>query len=323
MKVRHLVIIFLLLSTMFSCKKVKLNKAPIADAGPAVNMLRSGDTATLTGKGTDADGIITGYLWSEVSGPNIPYIHTPGSVSTKVTNLIAGKYYFQLMVIDDDGATGLDTVSVTVLPAIIKTLTLQPGPGEGQDAFVFTRQNDNASLNTNFGISPQMTYQEWTWNADGFGEGTLRTYLKFSALSAIPSNAEILSAKLNLYGVPSDGFSPQGNSHYPGSPYGSSPDNTGWLQRVTSNWDQMAITWNNKPGTTNTNQLSLPGTTARWNFNLSDLDVTEMIKTMVSTSSNFGFCLSLQNEATYRCVLFASSEASDPGLRPKLVVVYR
>jgi hypothetical protein len=325
MKVYNLFMSIMLVVTIFSCSKTKLNKVPVADAGPSMVIQMPTDSVILSGTGFDTDGMIAGYLWSKVSGPVIPAIHTPGQATTKITGLGAGKYYFQLMVIDDDGATGLDTMSVTVLPATTKVLTLQPGPEEGQDAFVFIRNGDpNVTANSTAGNEPSLIYMRWTWNAQGLGEGTIRSYLKFAGLSTIPSNSEILSAKLSLYGPSSDPHAPQGNSHYPGSPYFAyAPENMGWVERVTADWNELTLTWNNKPGTTATNRVTIPSSTSLWNYNVTDLDITEMVKTAVSGSSNFGFCLSLQNEAIYRSVIFASSDSPNPALRPKLVVTYK
>ncbi len=322
MKTNSLVAATVLLVMAAGCKKVKLNKVPHADAGPSQTVQLQTDSIILTGNGTDEDGTIMGYLWSKLAGPNIPAIHTPAAASTRVTGMIAGVYRFQLMVVDDDGATGLDTVSVTILPAQLTTVTMQPGT-DGQDALVITKDGDNTSPNLNIGQHTELVYSKWTYGGQGFGEGAMRSYIRFAAVSSIPANAEILSAKLSLYGVASSGFTPEGNSHFPGSPYGSGPDNPGWIKRVTSNWEEATITWNNKPGTVDAGQASIPGTTTQWNFNATDIDVTDMVRTMVSTNSNYGFCLTLQNEAIYRNVIFASSEATDAARRPKLVVVYR
>jgi len=133
-----------------------------------------------------------------------------------------------------------------------------------------------------------------------------------------------VSAKLYLYGVQTNltTFAP-GNSHYPGSPYGSNPDNQGWVRKVTANWDEATLNWTNKPGTTNTDQVAIPGTASQWNYNLPELDVTELVKTMIAPNANYGFNLSLQNESIYRSVLVGSSENTDAARRPKLVVVYK
>ena len=324
MKISYLLSVSLLLTTVFSCTKDKMNKVPIANAGPSQNIQLPVDNLTLTGSGSDVDGTIVGYLWSELAGPNIAAIHAPASATTKVSGLIVGTYKFQLMVIDNDGATGVDTMSVVVSAVESKTLTLQPGPNDGQDAIVTYREGDANSPIANYANWDFLVYSRWTYSAEGFGQGGSRTFIKFTGLSAIPQNAVITSAKLYLYGIPANSttFHP-GNSHYPGSGYGSNPDNTGWVRRVTANWDESTITWNNKPATSNDNQVAIPGTTAQWNYNLPELDVTELVKTMVSTNTNYGFNLMLQAEEIYRSVFMSSSESTDAARRPKLVVVYK
>lgn len=324
MKLSYLLSASFFLATVFGCTKDKMNKVPIANAGPSQNIQLPVDNVTLTGSGSDADGQIVGYLWSELAGPNIAAIQTPAAATTKVSGLIVGTYKFQLMVIDNDGATGVDTLSVVVTAAESKTLTLQPGPNDGQDAIVTYRAGDANSPNGNYANWDFLAYSRWTYTAEGFGEGGSRTFIKFTGLSAIPQSSTITSAKLYLYGLPVNGttFHP-GNSHYPGSPYGSNPDNTGWVRRVTANWDESTITWNNKPATSNDGQVAIPGTTAQWNYNLPEIDVTELVKTMVSTNTNYGFNLLLQTEEIYRSVLLSSSDNADPGRRPKLVVVYK
>ncbi len=117
-----LLVIFLLFTLVQSCKKddpdIPVNKVPVADAGPAAEIPSSEETFTLSGTGTDADGTITAYLWSQVSGPNHATIMNPGSTSTDVKYFKPGTYLFQLMVTDDDGATGVDTVSIVVLAPV-------------------------------------------------------------------------------------------------------------------------------------------------------------------------------------------------------------
>src|SRR5687767_14414362 len=107
---------FLLLSVLFfSCKKETRNtKPPVANAGDNQTILLPKSSLTLTGSGTTHNGSITGYLWSLVSGPNVPVIHQPSSPSTSVTGFIAGAYTFQLLVTDNAGLTDVDTTTITV-----------------------------------------------------------------------------------------------------------------------------------------------------------------------------------------------------------------
>lgn len=89
--------------------------APKANAGPDQTSTLP-NTVTFNGTGTDADGTITKYTWTKVSGPAQYTIETPGSATTTVSNLIEGTYKFRLTVRDNDGSTGYDEVVVFVNP---------------------------------------------------------------------------------------------------------------------------------------------------------------------------------------------------------------
>jgi hypothetical protein len=54
-----------------------------------------------------------------------------------------------------------------------------------------------------------------------------------------------------------------------------------------------------------------------------DIDVKNMVSTMVNTSSNHGFVLQLQNEVAYNIRNFSSSRYSNPAKHPRLVVTYQ
>jgi hypothetical protein len=288
------------------------------------------EVATLSGSGSDTDGNIVAYLWSQVSGPFSSIIDNPGSPSTQVRSLKEGKYVFQLMVTDNKGATGVDTASITVINPPIRTLTLQPGPTDGQDARPMAVQDcvsgasvANAANATSGGLE-DLAVSAWTFNSNGCSTGQYRSFLKFTGLSVIPQNANIISVKLSLYGVTSSLSSPQGNSYYPGSSYNSFGTNECWIKRVTGDWNEATLTWNNQPAATDLNRVSIPASTSQWGYNVIDLDVTNMVKEMVNNAnSNFGFVLMHQIEQYYRSVTFGSSNNVDPAKRPKLVVVYQ
>lgn len=332
MNYRKISFIFLVtLFTLVSCKKdPKKNVIPVANAGASSTITLPTDFVTLTGTGTDADGSVVAYLWSQISGPSSTVITNPGSPSTLINGFKEGKYVFQLMVTDNEGATGVDTASILVNPNPIVTVTLQPGATEGQDAKPAAMQGCSGGSsyanvpNINFPNDPDLAIAAWTFNADGCATGQYRSFLKFTALSNIPQTATILSAKLSLYGVTSSGASPQGNSYYPGSPYNSYGTNACWIKRVTGSWTETGITWNNQPSVTDANRIAIPASTSQWGYNATDLDVTEMVKAMVNnTNSNNGFCIMLQVEEYYRSVNFASSDHTDATKRPKLVVTYK
>lgn len=79
-----------------------------------------GQTTTLSGSGTDADGTIASYQWRKISGPAGGTITSPTAAVTTVTALVAGVYIYELMVTDNQGATGTDTVQITVIAGNVK-----------------------------------------------------------------------------------------------------------------------------------------------------------------------------------------------------------
>jgi hypothetical protein len=318
--------LLVLISTLSCNKDLELNKPPHVDAGDPKSVQLPTSNVSVTGTASDEDGTVLAYLWSQISGPSVAVIQSPGSLTTNISGLISGTYVFQLWAVDNDGGTGVDNVTVTVSASPTITMTLQPG-SDGQDALVLYKEGDNgpaSAATTNFGQLVELNYSRWTYSAQGFGEGSMRSYVKFSGLASIPATATILSAKISFYGVASSAFAPPGNSHYPGSPYGTSPnENKGWIKRVTGTWDESTVTWNSRPPTTDASQVEIPGTTSQWNFNAVDIDVTQLVKDMRTAGSNEGFCLQLQNEQIYRMVLFSTSEATDATKRPKIVVDYK
>lgn len=93
------------------------NQPPIADAGADILINLPTNSATLNGSGTDVDGNIISYSWSKIAGPSQFNIANTSSAQTAITNLIQGLYSFELTVMDNNGATGKDTVVVVVNPA--------------------------------------------------------------------------------------------------------------------------------------------------------------------------------------------------------------
>ncbi len=90
------------------------NQSPTANAGSNQTITLPANSATLSGSGTDADGKITAYSWTQVSGPNTATIAHPDSATTLVSGLVQGTYQFQLKVTDNGGATGQSTVNIVV-----------------------------------------------------------------------------------------------------------------------------------------------------------------------------------------------------------------
>ena len=112
-----------------SCKKempcegcaTKNNKPPIAVAGPDQVITLPADSVLLDGKqSSDADGIISSYLWTKISGPASFNIIKPTDSITKVKTLVAGIYQFELKVTDNGGLSAKDTMKV-IADAVLTT----------------------------------------------------------------------------------------------------------------------------------------------------------------------------------------------------------
>ncbi len=282
------------------------NIAPVANAGLSAALVLPVNSTTLTGSGSDADGQVVSYLWSQISGPTTASIVNPGAAATLINNFSQGTYILQLLVTDDKGATGVDTAIVVVNPAPApQTITLQPS----NNPFEYQVENLNGQNQTHTGY--EISIDTWTTSGQPW---TLRNIFKFD-LSTIPSSATIMSANLYLYSnpQPSTGNLVDANS---------GTNNSLFLQQVTSNWSPSTLGWFNQPSTSSTNQLSIPATTQSV-LDL-NLDVTDMIGSMVNNNANYGFLLRLQNEVTYNSRIFVSSyNTSYSQKHPKLVIVYK
>lgn len=296
-------LLLLVLTAVFfsSCEK-EFPKPPIADAG-SPKFVQLPGTVTLTGTGQTTNNAIVGYLWSLISGPNVPVIQSPSSASTVVSNLVAGNYKFQFQVIDDAGLSGLDTVSVIATTLPTQTITIQPA----NNPFEMTIGNVSpASAGSNGGYFP---IAAWT---TGGNPVSVRSLVKFD-ISAIPANATILSAKLSLYAH----LNPN-NGNLVDAHFGTA--NAVSLQRITSAWTS-ANSWNTQPTTTTVNQVTIAQSISAFQ-NDTDIDVTALI-TDIKANTNYGILAKLANEQYYNSRQYYSSFSTDATKRPKLVIVYQ
>ena len=94
------------------------NVPPTADAGTD-QRVDGKVRVSLSGSGTDSDGTVERFEWTQTAGPTV----TLSGAETRDASFIAPKVgadenmVFQLTVTDDDGATGVDTIRVTVGPS--------------------------------------------------------------------------------------------------------------------------------------------------------------------------------------------------------------
>jgi len=278
-------------------------KPPIADAGVPISIILPTSFDTLRGKDSSFNGPITGRLWSLISGPNVPTIHSPSSAVTRISNLVAGVYKLQYAVIDSAGLTGVDTTSITVNGPQIQTLTLQPA--NSTDAHIQVNGNSDYSNAT----ATEFSAGQWTHTGNPM---TVRGLIKFD-FSAIPTNATIISAKLTLYSNPTpingDGINANSGSA-----------NAFYVGRNTSNWSVPA-TWFTQPTMDLSTAILVPHTSTNF-LDITDLNVTSLVQTMISTN-NYGFKIQLQNEVAYNIRNFCSSRYSNAAKHPKIVITYQ
>ena len=183
--------------------------------------------------------------------------------------------------------------SVAIKANAQTTIVLQPGPIEGKDAFLhgLASESDN-----NFGSNAQLPADAWTFGGDA---GIIRSIMEFD-LSSIPAGAVINGAYLSLYSWDSSGGLGQHSTQ--------SGSNDSWVQRITSSWDELTVTWNTPPSVDVINQVALPASTSSTQDYL-DIDVSTLVQDMVDNpSTSFGFMLRLQDETYYRRMNFASSD---------------
>lgn len=111
-----------------------INQVPVANAGVDQSVpIHIG--VTLSGSGTD-DGLPAGhalsYLWEQISGPGASVIAVATAPSTSVSFPIEGSYEFRLTVSDGE-LSGVDTVSITVTPAV----NLPPAVSAGEEVTTY------------------------------------------------------------------------------------------------------------------------------------------------------------------------------------------
>ncbi len=93
------------------------NTAPVANAGTDQTITLPMNYITLTATATDVDKDLQAVSWMQVSGPMAAVIVNPNLYRCTMDKLVEGVYKFAFTGTDSYGATGTDTVAVTVLKA--------------------------------------------------------------------------------------------------------------------------------------------------------------------------------------------------------------
>jgi hypothetical protein len=149
----------------------------------------------------------------------------------------------------------------------------------------------------------------WTQNGN---LNIKRTFIKFN-LSELQNGIMLDSAFLDLY------FSEELIKDFPQFT-GHSGDNSLFISRVLSNWNENSITWNNQPNISPENRISIPAATNPLQ-DYTNIDVTNLLRVMLN-NGNFGFSIAHQNETAFKITSLASKEDPNPAKRPRLRIYY-
>lgn len=113
-----------------------VNIPPVANGGLNRSIIIPVTSTTLSGSSSDEDGFVLSNVWRQISGPTNSIIISPNTVTTAVSGLtVEGFYYYELTVIDNDGAESRDTVKVSV--AKFSTLNILPVANAGTDQDIY------------------------------------------------------------------------------------------------------------------------------------------------------------------------------------------
>lgn len=166
------------------------NVAPIANADSLPPITLPSNQVTLNGsKSFDTDGTITGYSWSQVSGPSSATITNGNTATATASNLVAGTYIFSMIITDNSGLkdTATSTVLVNPVPAGVNLLPVSvAGPNQ-----TFAYFYNTVTLRGNASYDPDGTIVSYKWTQDSGP----------ALLISTPDSAITLARNLTVSGV--------------------------------------------------------------------------------------------------------------------------
>jgi predicted esterase len=136
------------------------NMAPVANAGADASITLPVNSIALNGIASgDADGTITGYQWSQVSGPSQSTLTNATTITATAAGLVQGAYSFRLQVTDNAGAVNADTIIITVKAAVAGNQL--PVPNAGTDISISAT---SVTLNGTASYDPDGALKAYQWS---------------------------------------------------------------------------------------------------------------------------------------------------------------
>ncbi len=131
------------LTVQFEITSSTATQLPIVDAGPDQNLILPTNSLTINGSGSDPDGGVISYQWTQENGPSSATLEGDMSANLSVSNLTTGIYIFRLTITDDETDSDFDDMSITVSnPPTVSSKVNSGGP-----SFTFNSETWNADQN--------------------------------------------------------------------------------------------------------------------------------------------------------------------------------
>ncbi len=138
---------------------ITVNATPVATiAEDSIIIVMPDNSVNITGSGNDSDGTVDAYQWNQLSGPAATIADETTS-TVQLSDLVVGIYQFELIVTDNHGATGSDTVVVEV-----QQYTNQPPTATISEDTVVVSMPDNSVNITGMGNDSDGTVDAYQWN---------------------------------------------------------------------------------------------------------------------------------------------------------------
>jgi len=133
---------------------------PIASSGQDQVVMGSSQV-TLTGSGSDVDGVIDHYQWKQVSGSEVNLSNTNSAISTFIAPDVSNSEMltFSLTVTDNDGLQANDKVNITISPSIPENIA--PTANAGSDMKV---DEQTEVILSGKGDDSDGTIDSYTWS---------------------------------------------------------------------------------------------------------------------------------------------------------------
>ena len=137
-----------------------VNTPPIANAGKD-QRIEVGETITVSGSGTDSDGVIVSYEWKK--GDTL--LSEGASVDYTATEI--GTVTLVLTVMDDDGATDSDEMNITVTAAVANSApaAVISKPSASITYYCYEGPNPTIVLEGNESSDPDGDTLTYSWSA--------------------------------------------------------------------------------------------------------------------------------------------------------------